>query len=448
MGKARVALLLMLTLPGVVAAQEFADWQQQQNDAWEENRRLQQREFQSYLDRQWQAFERFRAHIRDVVPKPVQVPRVRDAGTAPSATFVPPALPNLSSILLPPALPGWLVPPVALHPRPDNAVRRFHQRATASQPAGLVEKLQEHARSLSDSDWMIWQVMQAAGRHYYPDDPSRQTLIAWLLMNQAGYAVRIGYDDQGLVLLLPIREKVYGRPWYRIGDVTYYRLSDGGSGNLYSYPQAPLSRRPLTVAIKQHPALPQGTLLRNWSSAAPAPMSINANLASYYADYPQLDLVYYFAAPLSAGLRQQLRDYWQLHGSGDTVQEQLTVLLQWLQHMPYATDQEQFGEENYLLPDEILFHAASDCEDRSMLYVHWVRAIFGDQGLEVAGLDYPGHVAVGLGIAGPGLRWEGAGSSWLVADPTYVGAGLGLTVPQVDGVAPTVIPVPKVPSRF
>lgn len=122
--------------------------------------------------------------------------------------------------------------------------------------------LTAHAAKLLKSDWMVWQVMHAVARHYYPDDPLRQTLISWLLMHQAGYAVRVGYYDSGVQLLL-----------------------------------------------------------------------------------------------------------------------------NWLQHMPYATDQEQFGEENYLLPDEIFFYGASDCEDRAVLYVHWARALFGDQGLGLIALD-------------------------------------------------------------
>lgn len=437
----------MVLLSAGAQAEDFDEWQQRQQAVWTETHRNERDAFQSYLNSQWQGFERFRAHVRDATPKPSRAPEVRDAGTSTSADApVKADPPDLDGLLLPEGLPGWLIPPVSLHPQPADGIRRFYQRATGSQPDGLAEMLTAHATKLLKSDWMVWQVMQAAARHYYPDDPLRQTLISWLLMHQAGYAVRVGYDDSGVQLLLPIREKVYGRPWYQIGALTYYQMSGEASGTLYSYPQD-TTARPLIVAIKQHPNLPQVKKEVTWSVAAPAPLRANASLASYYANYPQLDLVYYFAAPLSAPLQEQLRSYWQQHGKGESIQEKLTLLLNWLQHMPYATDQEQFGEENYLLPDEIFFYGASDCEDRAMLYVHWARALFGDQGLELIALDYPGHVAAGVAIPGEGRRWEGKGTSWLVADPTYVGAGLGMNVPQVDGIIPTLISVPIVRSR-
>ena len=43
--------------------------------------------------------------------------------------------------------------------------------------------------------------------------------------------------------------------------------------------------------------------------------------------------------------------------------------------------------------DEPLFYPYSDCEDHSVLFAYLVREL---PGLEVIGLDYPGHVATAV----------------------------------------------------
>jgi len=97
--------------------------------------------------------------------------------------------------------------------------------------------------------------------------------------------------------------------------------------------------------------------------------------------------------------------------------------------LPYATDQEQFGEEDYLYPDETLFYPASDCEDRSALLAALVRLLVG---LPVVGLDYPGHIALAVALPQevPGDRFTWREVVYTVCDPTYIGAALGQTMPR------------------
>ena len=64
----------------------------------------------------------------------------------------------------------------------------------------------------------------------------------------------------------------------------------------------------------------------------------------------------------------------------------------------YKTDDGQFGEENYLFPEETLHYRYSDCEDRSILFTWLVKNILG---LDVIGLDYPGHVAAAVALDNP-----------------------------------------------
>jgi hypothetical protein len=62
-------------------------------------------------------------------------------------------------------------------------------------------------------------------------------------------------------------------------------------------------------------------------------------------------------------------------------------------------------------------------------------------GLEVIGLDYPGHIATAVKFNNevPGNYVVVGGRNYVICDPTYLNAGVGLGMPRFKGVDPTVI---------
>ena len=95
----------------------------------------------------------------------------------------------------------------------------------------------------------------------------------------------------------------------------------------------------------------------------------------------------------------------------------------------YRTDDEQFGQERPLFADETLYYPYSDCEDRAILYAVLVRDLLG---LDVVLLHYPGHLATAVcfGDDTPGDYMSIGGRKYIVCDPTYIGAPIGLAMPQ------------------
>jgi hypothetical protein len=106
--------------------------------------------------------------------------------------------------------------------------------------------------------------------------------------------------------------------------------------------------------------------------------------------------------------------------------------------LKYETDDQQFGEENYLFPEETLFYPYSDCEDRAILFAWLVHSLLN---LQVVGLDYPGHVATAVhfneSVKGDGFDYQG--KRYVVADPTYINANAGMTMPEFKKYTPNII---------
>ena len=107
----------------------------------------------------------------------------------------------------------------------------------------------------------------------------------------------------------------------------------------------------------------------------------------------------------------------------------------------YQTDDEQFGREKYLIPDETLYYGICDCEDRSILFAHLVRKLVG---LPVVGLDYPGHIATAVQFSQrlPGAYVNYEGEDYLICDPTYINADIGMVMPQFKDTPPVLIGLP------
>ena len=122
-----------------------------------------------------------------------------------------------------------------------------------------------------------------------------------------------------------------------------------------------------------------------------------------------------------------------------TEQQAVNFLLRFVQtSLKYETDEQQFGEENYLFPEETLFYPYSDCEDRAVLFAWLVRSLLK---LDVVGLDYPGHVAAAVNfsekVTGASINYQG--KRYVVTDPTYINAGAGMVMPGYQQYEPRII---------
>ncbi len=131
-------------------------------------------------------------------------------------------------------------------------------------------------------------------------------------------------------------------------------------------------------------------------------------------------------ASLYPALRSQIE--------GKSVKKQVTMLLDFVQTaFDYATDQEQFGYERPLFGDESFYYPKNDCEDRSILFSILVRDLVK---LDVALVHWPGHLATAVAFPEQveGDHFTLDGRNYTVCSPTYVGAGIGMTMPDFKNV--------------
>jgi len=304
----------------------------------------------------------------------------------------------------------------------QESLSRFWLAQSEFDNVGIIEQLTSLKHKLALSDWACWQLIQGYLSSLNLASNERQAM-AWFLLTKLGYKVKVAYDSDDIVLLAAFEQTAYEMTYFVINGVRYYQINGHKLKGVKTYHgeysdnnEALNLAFDKTLKTKIEPRARH--ISYHWDNEnIELSIPYDVQRVQYLRTIPQLDLEFYFRAPIDGitlnAFKQQLLP--KLKGSQEQNINHLLSLIH--QAFPYAIDELQFGEENYLLFEETLHYQASDCEDRSILFAGLVKHLLKTQ---VIGLDYPGHIAAGVVIKG----------AYQVADPTFIGAALGDVMPN------------------
>lgn len=308
----------------------------------------------------------------------------------------------------------------------------------------------EAKSALNLCDWAYMQYVEKVAEAYLgTGNEDAVVFLRHFLLTQSGYRTRIARhaDLNRLALLAAFDGTVYSFRYIESGGEKFYLLDKSlptGSFYVYDNPfedECVLSICPARPLLSDRPSTSR-TLLSAAYPEASAPVRTNLNLIDFYNDYPtSSDWDLYGRASLSDEVKSTLYPALRQAIAGKSEKESVEVLLNFVQtSLEYMTDDEQFGYERPLFPDESFYYPYCDCEDRSILFSVLVKDLTG---LDVVLLYYPGHLATAVcfntDVSGDYLIVEGR--RFVVCDPTYINASVGMTMPQYRAVAAEVIPV-------
>lgn len=298
-------------------------------------------------------------------------------------------------------------------------------------------------------DWGYLQLLQCFSSACYPKNSNEQVLLCAWLFAQSGYTMRLAYDDQNnLQLLYATRHTIYNTPYYVIGGIKYFPLEKQERNQLSICPATMEQSTPLSLRIDQTPALTANKVTRNWSlSAQTFAVSLNKGLIDFLDTYPSNEIhdnfvtrwALYANTPISSSVRQSLYPLLRDQLKGRTTKESVAYLLNWVQKVfEYAYDDDVWGHDRAFFAEETLYYPYADCEDRSILFSRLVRDLLG---LQVLLVYYPGHLATAVAfpeaVHGDYILLDG--KRFTICDPTYIGAPVGRTMPDMDNQTAKVI---------
>lgn len=448
----------------------------QDNDDFESFRSGLMDEFQSFrqevltgytdfLRTAWEDFNVFRSESRDSKPKPRTAPTVDSPSPQPT-TPEPPA--NHPTPAATPPAPGpapavhnnitldfygtrLMLPALevaALRSSDNNGVADFWQ---ALDSQGLGSKtgnaLKEIAERHRFNDWMMLKLVETYVANQL-STASADTRIAMrqYLLCHTGYDVRVAQNDGCLALLVPYSTTIYsssyidvdGKRFTLVFDAKSGRTTACGSVRTYRLPGERNAGGLIDPVFRQAPRVTESMVsVKLTDKKTSVACNVNANLAKLLYDYPQIPLIEYSRSSLQPSFRKELTSQLRLTTAGMTPEAAVGTLLNLVQHaFKYATDQEQFGFEKPLFPEESAIYGINDCEDRALLFCMLIKQVTG---LDCLLVEYPGHVACAVRLPeyqGNGTCYSFEGHRYVLTDPTFVGAKIGMCMPAYRGSYP------------
>lgn len=322
-------------------------------------------------------------------------------------------------------------------------VEFFNQASHSATFSENIKLLYARSKELKLNDWGLICLLKTAAEELF-QTPNEQTLFIWFGLIRCGYDVKSGYSQDKVYLLVPSLQDLYNTVYFNIKDKVYFllKLDDGHIDiqNLNAYEaDYPGNETRISLLINQLPDIPEKMAQRKIHYKEDIPIDFNENLVHYFAGYPDCDLSVSLSAPLSEVALKSIDKVFEETFIGMTAMQKTQYLLKLIQYgFPYKIDEEQFGKENYLFPEEALFFPYSDCEDRSALFARLVEHFTG---LETIALCYDDHVTIAVNFKEdiPGSSIEFQGEKYYVCDPTYIGAGVGMGMPEYDGKEPDIV---------
>ncbi|MGN0232589.1 MAG: hypothetical protein ACI4A8_10335, partial [Muribaculaceae bacterium] len=157
---------------------------------------------------------------------------------------------------------------------------------------------------------------------------------------------------------------------------------------------------------------------------------LDNNMMTRWAICANTPIENYVESEIYPQLRQKL--------TNDKIKD-MSILLDFVQTgFEYQYDDVVWGADRVFFAEETMFYDYCDCEDRSILLSRLVRDLLG---LDVLLVYYPGHLAtaVALGDEVKGDYIIHDGIKYIVCDPTYIGAPVGMTMDGMDNRSATVI---------
>ncbi len=440
-------------------------------------------QFSSHLKAQWQEFQVYQGKVRDPNPKPKvspeaipkvpeQEPPVRPEVPAekplpPKSELTPPPPPirppevARDSIELDfygnpitlPFDPQWRS--VRLGKLDPKGIAAFWDASSATRLQPTLQALNKARQDLALDDWGHVALWQQLAKSLQPDRPAEQSLLLWYFLVKAGVDVRLGYSGSQPWLFVAVEQPVYAVSYTKVGERTYYALLSPDRGNSlkrfstydssYPAPLQPLNLKTVATGFGKAAPVAKSVTFDFQGRRVTLKFDYDRRVVEYLSTFPQMDFELYFATPGSPAARNPLLQtlHHQIHGMSE--ENALNFLLAFVQKgFAYQTDEEQFGYEKYFYVEETLHYPYSDCEDRAVLYSWLVRNLLG---LKTVGLHYPGHMTTAVAIKSPpradwdSIEWQG--ERYVIADPTYINASIGMAMPSYAKLQPLrVVPTP------
>lgn len=289
------------------------------------------------------------------------------------------------------------------------------QLLDAADYSPLIDSLLAYRQKYSLNDWLYYQLIRNTAQQLSPKETNylRYTLYKWYLLAKSGYDARLALANEKIIFYVFNDEDIADIPFFMVDGKKYMCL------NYHDYAKTNLNdNAPQPVKLNVDDAV-NGFSYKVTSMPDFKPtdytdkklafvydhkqyhfsIKLNREIQKLFANYPGVDFESYFNIPLSRETYSSLIPVLKKITSKMEEKKGVDYLMRFTRYaFLYENDQENFGKEKRMSPEETLFSEYSDCDDRAALFFYLVKEVYN---LPMIALLYPTHITMAVQFSVP-----------------------------------------------
>lgn len=329
-----------------------------------------------------------------------------------------------------------------LHSLTGDSLASIWERLSGEEYNQIISDCLSLRSAYNLCDWAYLQMLRSFCLQFLKSE-NEATFLTGFIYCQSGYKMRLAISKDSLGILYASKHIIYDCPYYVIDGDYYYMLGEPKDEIQVANTAFP-DEKDLSLIITQSPKLSVSESDIKHKGAQTNPINltykVNENLIKFYDNYPNSqigdDPLTRWAIYANSPIDQDLSDsiYPQIIDTikNKTELQAVNIILNFIQTaFEYEYDDKVWGGDRAFFAEESAYYPYCDCEDRSILFSRIVRDLLG---LDVVLIYYPGHLATAVEFHSPvnGDYINLNDRKFTICDPTYIGAPVGITMPDMN----------------
>lgn len=297
----------------------------------------------------------------------------------------------------------------------------------------LIDSLLAYKQKYELNDWLYYQLVRRVAQQISPKEQNyaRYTFYKWFMLVKSGYDARLALSRQMIIFYVFNDEDITDIPFFMVDGKKYMCL------NYHDYAKADLNATPpipvrINVPGAQHSFSYKVTRMPDFKpehyeektlafvydhKQYHFSIKVNKDVEAAFNNYPGVDFESYFNIPLSKETYGSFIPLLKKNLKGLNQRKGVDYLMRFTRYaFLYENDQDNFGKEKRLSPEETLFSNYSDCDDRAGLFFYLVKEIYN---LPMIALLYPTHITMAVQFSSPvGEHIVYKGKIYSLCEPT------------------------------
>jgi hypothetical protein len=296
-----------------------------------------------------------------------------------------------------------------------EAIEAFYENINASNYQPIIKTLLDYKEKNKLNDWLYYQLIRKTAQQIAPkaDNYPRYTLYKWFLLTKSGYDATLGISEHEILFYVYTNENIYDLPLYTKNNRQYVCLNYHDYGKI-DFTKDTVKEVPVIVPGAQNAFSYKITSMPDFKPSDYAEKDLkfnfrnkvyhfkvmmNPQVQTIFANYPVVDFESYFNIPLTKETYSSLIPILKQNVKKLSCKEGVDYLMQFTRYaFLYENDQDNFGKEKRLSPEQTLLYQHSDCDDRVALFYYLVKEIYN---LPMIAIMYPTHITMAVKLRKP-----------------------------------------------